>query len=179
MLTGLAVAATIALAWTAPRRVVLAGALPAAAAVCYFVLVRLHLVGPAVIQLASLAGLVALIPHTSRPSRRWLWLLGVGMATAVLPALQMYVDISYLVASGTLVLAIGVISIVWIGIDARLALAFLTYFTLTMLQSATVYFSFGAGLSLLIPMFIVAAVAAPAIWLLRRQSAGGTTTGLT
>ncbi len=29
-----------ALAWTAPRRVVLAGAVPAAAAVCYFVLVR-------------------------------------------------------------------------------------------------------------------------------------------
>ena len=88
VLTGLAVAATVVLAWTAPRRVVLAGALPAAAAVCYFVLVRAHLTGPAVIQLASLAGLVALIPRTARPSRRWLWLLGVVMATALLPDLQ-------------------------------------------------------------------------------------------
>lgn len=177
VLTGLAVAATIALAWIAPRRVVLVGALPAAAAVCYFMLARLHLIGPAVIQLASLAGLVAVIPHTARPARRWLWLLGLVTAPALLPALPIHLGTTQGRASDTLVLAIGVASIVWIGIDARLALALLTYFTLMWLQSAADIIAFGLGLSWLFPLFIVAAIAALAVWLLRRQSARTKTVG--
>ena len=177
VLTGLAIAATIALAWTAPRRVVLAGAVPAAAAVCYFVLVRLHLIGPAVIQLASLAGLVAVIPHTAGPSRRWLWLLGLVTVPALLPALPTYLGSIEGRASDMLVLAIGVGSIAWIGIDARLALALLTYFTLMWLQATAESIAFGLSLSWLFPLFIVAAVAALAVWLLRRQSARTKTAG--
>jgi len=177
VLTGLAVAATIVLAWTAPRRIALAVALPAAAAVCYFVLLRAHVTGPAIIQLASLAGLLALIPTTARPSRRWLWLLGVVMATALLPDLQTFFGTFQALLTTTLelVLAIGVISIIWIGVDARLALAFITYFALTELAVAAESIILGYGLSwllsLLIPLLIVAAVAAAGIWLLRRQSA--------
>ena len=183
VLTGLAVAATIALAWTAPRRVALAGALPAAAAVCYFVLVRAHITGPAIIQLASLAGLLALVPRTARPSRRWLWLLVAVMATAPLPDLQTYVGTFQPLPTTTLelVLAIGVISIICIGIDARLALAFVTYFVLTGLELAANSIILGLGLSwlfsLLLPLLIVAAVAALAVWLLRRQSAKTKTVG--
>ena len=172
---GLPVAATVVLAWTAPRLVVLAGAVPAAAAVCYFMVMQTDLIGTGVIQLASLAGLVALRPRTARPSRRWWWLLGLlGAATALPPLMYMY---PYL-TSNTLILAIGVISIAWIGIDARLPLAVMIYFTLTMLQFAAESIV-GPGLSWLLPLFIFVAVAASAVWLLRRQSAGGMRTGPT
>jgi hypothetical protein len=170
VLTALPIAATVVLAWTAPRLVVLAGALPAAAAVCYFVLVRAQLPGPAVIQLVALAGLVALIPRTTRPSRRWLWLLGAIAAAALLLALG--ASYGYLGYFGRpILLGIAVVSIVWIGIDARLTLAFVTYFTLTMMQLEVVPFAISPGLSWLFPLLIAAAIAAPAIWLLRRQSA--------
>jgi hypothetical protein len=171
VLTGLAVAAAIVLAWTRSRRVALVGAVPAVAAICYFVLLNRNFAGPAVIQVAALAGLVALIPRTARPSRQWLWLFGVVAATAVLPALQGYLGTFGLVTSSTLVLAIGLISLAWIGIDARLAVAFLSYFMLTVLQLAALSIVIGPGFAWLLPPCIVAAVAAPAIWLLRRQSA--------
>jgi hypothetical protein len=175
VLIGLPVAATVVLAWTAPRSVVLAGALPAAGAICYFMLVRTHFphyvaaafIGPAVTQLASLAGLVVLRPRTARPSSRWLWLVGVVGATALPPSLYPYLT------SSTLIGAIGVISIAWIGIDARLPLAFMTYFTLTMLQLAAVGIV-GPGL---LPLCIFVAIAALAVWLLRRQSARTKTAG--
>jgi hypothetical protein len=171
VLTALAVAAAVVLAWTGSRRVALAGALAAVAAICYFVLLQRNFAGPAVIQLASLAGLVALIPRTARPSRKWLWLFGVVAATAVLPALPEHLGTFDRVTPGTLVLAIGVISLAWIGIDARLALAFLTYFMLLMLETEAISIVVGPGLGWLLPLPIVAVIAAPAIWLLRRQSA--------
>jgi len=172
VLTALPIAATVVLAWTAPRLVVLAGALPAAAAVCYFVLARAQLVGPAVIQVAALAGLVALIPRTTRPSRRWLWVVGAIAAAAVLlPALGAgYGYLGYF--ERLTLLAMAVVSIVWIGIDARLTLVVVTYFTLTMMPLEVIGpFAIGPGLAWLFPLLIVVAIAAPALWLLRRQSA--------
>ena len=74
-------------------------------------------------------------------------------------------------------LVIGVASIVWIGIDARLALAFLTYLMLTVMQSAAGSIVMAASLFWLFPLLIVAAIAAPALWLLRRQSAHGMAAG--
>jgi hypothetical protein len=170
VLTAVPIAATVVLAWTAPRLVVLAGALPAAAAVCYFVLVRGQLLGPAVFQLAALVGLVALTPRTTRPSRRWLWLLGAITAAVLLPALGTgYGYLGYF--ERLTLLAIAVVSFVWIGIDARLTLAVVTYFTLTVMQLEILPFALGPGLSWLFPLLIAAAIAVLALWLLRRQSA--------
>jgi hypothetical protein len=172
LLVGLPLAAALVLAWTAPRIVVLAGALPAAVAVGYFVLVRTHLIGPAVVQLASLAGLVALISRTARPSRRWLWLVGVVVAPAVLPFPHTYLGYFERLYSGALVLAIFVISILWAVIDARLIVAIITYLALTVVQSDLAIVTHGFGIySQIPPLLIVAAVAALAVWLLRRQSA--------
>ena len=176
LLVGLPLAAALVLAWTAPRFVVLAGALPAAVAVCYLVLVRTHLIGPAIVQLASLAGLVALIPRTVRPSRRWLWLVGVVVAPAVLPFPHTYLGYLERLYSGGLVLAIFVISILWAVIDARLIVAIITYLTLTVVQSDLAIVTHGFGIySQIPPLLVVAAVAALAVWLLRRQSAGRVT----
>jgi hypothetical protein len=171
VLTALPVAATVVLALTVPRAVVLAGALPAAAAVCYFVLVRAHLVGPAVIQLASLAALLALIPRTTRPSRRWLWLL---LVTALLPALGAAWYLGDFDRFLRLPL-LAIVSIVWIGIDARLALAVMTYLILTVTQWEAGTIVSGPGFSWLFPLLIAAAIAVLALWLLRRQSASTVT----
>ncbi len=172
LLVGLPLAAALVLAWTAPRIVVLAGTLPAAVAVGYFVLVRTHLIGPAVVQLAALAGLVALISRTARPSRRWLWLVGVVVVPAVLPFPHTYLGYFERLYSGALVLAIFVISILWAVIDARLIVAIITYLTLTVVQSDLAIVTQGFGIySQIPPLLIVSAVAALAVWLLRRQSA--------
>ncbi len=185
-LTGLLIAATVALAWTAPRVIAVSGALAAAAAVLYFAIVRAHLVGPGVTQIACLAGLVALVSRTGRPSRRWLWLVGVVAAVVLLSAIGPVSDFlsSFIgLAPGAVVLGIELGSILWIGVDARPAVAFITYFVVMLAQS-----DFGvmlaqssggnignaAFLSAQIPLLLISgAIGALAVWLLRRQSARG------
>lgn len=70
-------AGTVVLAWVSRRRIlVLAGAVPAAAAVCYAGPWRPWLIGGIVTLLICLAALTVLAGGTERPSRRWLWLIG-------------------------------------------------------------------------------------------------------
>jgi hypothetical protein len=71
-----------------------------------------------------------------------------------------------------LLLLVAVVTIVWMGIDARLAIAVLTCLLLIALQSQLTNITDGGGAWMSIPLVLsFAAVAAPAIWLLRRQSA--------
>jgi hypothetical protein len=175
-LAGLFIAATVVLAWTAPRPVVLASAVPAAAAVSvFYVAVAPMLVAPAVTQAVCLAALVALVPHAARPSRRWLWLMGAVAAMAVLPNVTRgYLDWGFylLLSPPGLVLAVGIVGLVWIGIDARLAVAVMTCIVVTLVQTVTAGIGHGVGFpaQLMLPLIVAAAIAAPAIWLLRRQS---------
>jgi hypothetical protein len=175
-LAGLFVAATVVLAWTAPRTVVLASAVPAAAAVSVFdFAIARHLIAPAVTQAMCLAALVALVPRTARPSRRWLWLMGAVVAMAVIPSLPLgywYWGFSPLLTPQALVLAIGIVGIAWIGIDARLAVAVMTCIVVTLVQTGAAIYGAGAGFpAQLVLLLIFAAIATPAVWLLRRQSA--------
>jgi hypothetical protein len=175
-LAGLFIAATVVLAWTAPRLVVLVSAVLAAAAVSWFdfAIGQTHLSAPAVTQTMCLAALVALVPRTPRPSRRWLWLMGSVAAMAVLPSVPLgywYWSFSPLLTPQALVLATGIVGIAWIGIDARLAVAVMTCIVVTLLESRAVIYGNGAGFPAQLGLLLIfAAVEVPAIWLLRRQS---------
>jgi hypothetical protein len=174
-LTGLLIATTVLLAWITPRFIALTGALAAAAAVSYFALARGHLVGPAVIQLVCLAGLVALIPRTERPSRRWLWLVGLIAALVLLASVapgSAVLASFFRLAPGAVVLAIVLATVAWIAVDARPAIAFITYFVLSLVQSGTANIRIAGYFAAQLPLLLItAAIAALAVWLLRRQSA--------
>jgi hypothetical protein len=175
-LTGLLIATAILLAWTTPRFVALTGALAAAAAVSYLALARGHLVEPAVMQLVCLAGLVALIPRTGRPSRRWLWLAGLIAALALLEWVapgSAHLASFFRTAPAEVMLAVVLGSVLWIAVDARPTIAFITYFVLSLAQSgaANIRIAGYIAAQLLPLLLITAAIAALAAWLLRRQSA--------
>jgi hypothetical protein len=174
-LTGLLIAAAVLLAWTTPRVLALTGALTAAAAVSYFALARGHVVGPAVIQIACLAGLAALIPPTGRPSRRWLRLIGVIAALVLLASVapgSARLASFFRLAPGAVVLVVVLATVLWIAVDARPAIAFITYFVLSVAQSGTDNLRIAGYLTSQVPLLLItAAIAALAVWLLRRQSA--------
>jgi hypothetical protein len=178
------IAATVLLAWIAPRVIVRASGLAAGAAlsVSYFVSGQ-DLSGPFVTPALSLALLVALVPRAGHPSPKWLWLISAFPAATVLDIVGQLRDGQFLLVNlGGLTravvfagLAIGVVSIALIGIDARLAVAMTTSLTLSVAQWAESVAMDGSGWpgwSAPLPyLCIFAAVAATAIWMVRRQSA--------
>jgi hypothetical protein len=153
----------LVLTWLSRRRaIVLAGALPAAAAI--------GLVGPwgsfvsgfAVTELACLAVLIALA-GAQRPDRRWLWPIALIVVVEVLPGmpLQQLVLIS-------LVLLFLAVSIAWLAIDARPAIAMVSFLLMEYLPGTIGNFAMPATWP---ELGICVVVAAPALWLLHRQSA--------
>jgi hypothetical protein len=103
-------------------------------------------------------------------------LVGVVAALVLLsaPPASEYFGFFFRVVPGALVLAIGLGSILWIGVDARPAVAFITYFVLGVLQSDAGNIGSAAFLAAQVPLLLIAgALAALAFWLLRRQSARG------
>ena len=159
----------MALAWVSGRRVVvLAGALPAAAATCYAGPWWSYIAGSAVVRLVCLAALVALAGRTHRPSWRWLWLVGLLAIAPLVAAVAWPYGVLVL---AMLLLALSIVSIAWMAIDARLAIA-MAMFLLAIQLTVTVD-AVGVGgfeLSMLFAL-IVAAITALAVWRLRRQSA--------
>ncbi len=159
--------ATVLLTWITPRAIAATSAL--AAAVAVYVVGQHNQLLPFVPLLVSLASLVLLAPRQGRPPRKWLWLIGAFAAAVlwfvVVPqyGLPEPIDVVRVVP----VLAFGVVSIAWIAIDARLAVAVAT-FCLTL--SAELWEGF-SWFSLLPFLLIIAAVGTLAAWLLRRQSA--------
>jgi hypothetical protein len=152
---------------TSRRAMVLAAALPAAAVACYAgpwgasasVGIGTHLV--------CLAGLVALAGG-KRPLRRWL--VPVGLLAA-LPAVSLIQPAFGFLLYAPLLFSIAGISIMWIVIDARPAIAMLVFFLALWLPFAVVNLVQGFGLLAVPELVIATVVGVPAVWLLRRQSA--------
>jgi hypothetical protein len=162
---------TMALAWRSRRRlIVLVGTLPAAAAIIYAGPWQGLAVGFSVVRLACLAVLVALAGYAERPGWRWCWPLGL-LAIAPLPLAAVTGRFAgvYLVA---LALAVGVLSIAGIVIDARPAIAMAAFLAAIQLPITIGFLSMGAGFQLAtVYLLVVMAVLAVAVWRLRRQSA--------
>jgi hypothetical protein len=177
LLTG----ATVVLAWIAPRAIVLAVALAAAASVVYFGLAVGGfdaLLGTRLLEVLALAGLVALGPRADHPSLHWLWLPGLIAVSA--PLVEMGVGYGWFSYSWQRwwwelpLLAVMACGIVWVAVDARLMIAVVTLAAFIALQLPVADISAGvpgAVAGSLPYLLVVAAIAAPVVWLLRRQSA--------
>jgi len=160
----------IAVIWLSRRRlIVLAAALPAVAATCYAGPWQGIVIGSTVGRLASLAALVALAGYAERPGWRWFWPLGL-LAIAPLPlAIIGWLAGVYLVVP---LLALGILSIAWIVIDARPAIAMAVFLLAIQLPVTIGLLAAGAGFQLsTLFALIVIAMTAVAVWRLRRQSA--------
>ena len=121
LLASVLILVTVPLAWLSGRRiVVLAGALPAAAALCAAGLWHPVTLGDVVAQLVSVGVLVALSENREPPSRRWLVPIGllalVPLVLGIEPQVGLYVF-------ETLELTVAAAAIVWAVIDARPAIA--------------------------------------------------------
>jgi hypothetical protein len=158
---------TVALVWLSGRRiVVLCGALPAAAAISYTGPWSSVVSATFIAYLGCLAAMVALASGRCRPGWRWLWPVGLAAAVPLVPALA---DVAPLTAQ---LLALGAVSIAWMAIDARPALAIWVFFMAEMLPIVIDNVLSGAGvLDLVLFLAFAAVIAAPVVWLLRRQSA--------
>jgi hypothetical protein len=173
--TALLAGATVVLAWIAPRVGLLAGAL-ASAAVVAFAVANHDALEPHLVQVLAVAGLAALAPRAGRPPRRWLWLPGVVVISALTELATGYGWLAYSWRfSGELtLLAVAAAGILWIAIDARLMIAVLTFVGLIAAQMAVAEIRFGAGAAIL-PMLpfltVIGALILATGWLLRRQSA--------
>jgi hypothetical protein len=158
---------TIALVWLSGRRgIVLCGALPTVAAISY--------AGPwggaagtiTITYLACLAATVVLASGNCRPGWRWFWPVAFAAAVPWLPALV------WSVFSVSVLLTVAAVVIAWMAVDARPALAICVLFMAATLPSAIDSVVSGASVFDLWPLLAIAAViAAPAVWLLHRQSA--------
>jgi hypothetical protein len=169
--------ATIVLAWTAPRRIVVAAALAGSAAVVSIGLATSGLLGTPFLQALALGGLAALAPRAGHPSLRWLWLPGIfAVSWALLQLGVSYAWFGYtwgLFTPGLLLLVVVAGGVAWVAVDARLIVAVLTYLAVAALQIPVAeVVPDGFGVFAALPAFgVVIAILAPAVWLLRRQSA--------
>ncbi len=162
MALGLLIVAAVLPVWLAPRLVAALSAL--GAAVPIYLVARIQAPFWMLISLmVSVAAIVLLVPRSARPPRAWLWLIG---SAAVAVQASVYYSGGWLVFAP--LIALGVVSVAWIAIDARLAIA-VTTLVLTFEVLRTVPF-FNAALLLPFVLVIVAITALP-VWLLRRQSA--------
>jgi len=169
---------TLVLAWLSRRRaIVLAGALPAAAALAAVDGGRSDSAsfGSSVMELACLAVLIA-VAGKERPGRGWLWLIGpialAGLLTAwALPATGLATLMGALVLC--LLVTLAVVSLALVAIDARPAIAMAVFLLGIWLAAAIGNLGMGAAaIETGLPYLgVCAAVAAAAVWRLRRQSA--------
>jgi hypothetical protein len=168
LLAAALIAATVVLAWVSSRRTIVLVSVAAAALVLAW-----HWpsggVGVAVAELACLAVLLTLA-RRERLDRRWLWLVG----PIALAGLLLYTDTDAIGAFALcLLVALAVVSLALVAIDARAAIA-MAVFLLGLWMSAAIGnlgMGFAAFLTELPFLGICAALAAAAIWRLRRQSA--------
>ena len=169
-LVGASLVATVLLTWITRPAIAAISALAAAVAVYFLDRGPGYPPWPFMPVFVSLAVIVLLAPRQSRPSPKWLWLIG-AFAVAVLWSTMDPLYGGFQVLRVAPVFAFGVASIAWIAVDARLAVAVAT-FCLTLYAYEALSFDSG-----LLPfLLIIAGVGALAAWLLRRQSARGTMT---
>ena len=175
----------IALVWMSRRRVVvLVGALPAAAAICYAGIADGppgggFPAGPTVAGLVCLAAVVALAGYPERPGGRWFWPIGLLASASLVPIWPQLPYVIWLVGAvnlvGLLLLALVPLSIVWIVIDARPAIAMGVCLAAIQLPATIGLLTTGAVSQVALwALLVVAAITAMAVWRLRRQSAART-----
>ena len=171
VLVGVSLVATVLLTWITRPAIAAISALAAAVAVYFLDRGPGYPPWPFMPVFVSLAVIVLLAPRQSRPPRKWLWLIGAFAVAVLWATMDPLYGWGFQVLRVAPVFAFGVASIVWIAIDARLAVAVAT-FCLTLYAYEALSFDSG-----LLPfLLIIAGVGALAAWLLRRQSARGTTT---
>ncbi|MGH3305824.1 MAG: hypothetical protein ACRDOK_30035 [Streptosporangiaceae bacterium] len=119
-------------------------------------------------ELACLAALALLAGRDERPRPRWLWPVALVSAFPLVGYLVPEVWPFSLLA---LLEAMALISLLWVVIDARPAIAAAVFLLALFLQSGIVSLAVGdiqAG----VPLLVVSAVAPVAVWRLHRQAAG-------
>jgi hypothetical protein len=163
-LVGLAVALT----WLTGRRAVLVAAVLAAAVGVALAGSWRHLeFGWPVTELACLAAIALLAGRAERPGRRWLWPVAL---VVTLPAVASVTGGAGNLVFGALVVA-GILSVLWVVIDARPAIAMAVFLLALWLPSGIDHLAKGAGIAPSVPLLaIVTVVAALGVWRLHRQS---------
>jgi hypothetical protein len=152
-------AVTVVLAWVSRRRVlVLAGAVPAAAAVCYAGPWRTWLIGGTITLLICLAALTVLAGGTERPSRRWLWLIGAVAAVQFLPSVG---PAYWPEAHFSLLVAVAGACIVWAAFDARPAITLALAFLLSQLPTVVDVVRLGGVIGPQVPLLAVLCASSP------------------
>jgi len=162
------IVATLVLTWLSRRRaIVLAGALPAVAALAVVGPWWPSTFGSVVTELACLA-LLTVLAGRERPDRRWLWLIG----PIVLARLLIATGLTSLGVIAVLCLlpAVAIVSLALLVIDARPAIAIVVCLLAVSLPLALDNFATGVFSDLPLLGFC-AVIAAVAVWRLRRQSA--------
>jgi len=119
-------------------------------------------------ELASLAALALLAGGKERPGSRWLLLVALAAGVPLAAYLVAGVwPLSFL----ALLEGIAVLSLLWVVIDARPAIAMAVFLLANLLPSGILSLTAGPDIGADLPLLIVIAVAAVAVWQLRRQSA--------
>jgi hypothetical protein len=162
-LVGVAVAA----AWVSRRKMlVLIAATAASAALVLATTWQQGSVVFSVPELACLASLALLARSAERPGRRWLWpvalIAGWPLAQILVPGIW---------ALSTLVVVLPALSLLWVVIDARPAVAAAVFVLALWLPVGIASVTAGPNIAAAIPILTVSAVAGVAVWLLHRQSA--------
>jgi hypothetical protein len=181
LIAGLLMAAVVALTWLARRPVVIgAAALAAAAATGYvgFPSVAQQAAGRGgltsafvITELVCLAAVVALTLRIERRSPGWLWLISAVVATLLLPGYLQYITYLWLYIAPGMELCVVVVALAWVAIDARPLVAVATYFLLSLVPPMLAELSWGVNNWFFNPALLIAlAIAALAVWRLRRQS---------
>jgi hypothetical protein len=156
-------------AWIGSRRLLVMIAVIAASVALVLAAVWQHgSVVWSVPELACLAAVALLADRTERPGRRWFLLVAVAAAVP----LQAYVvpgvwPLSFL----ALLEAMGAVSLLWVLVDARPAIATVVFLLAMLLPPGIGGLAAGPDIGAEVPLLIVMAVAAIAVWQLHRQSA--------
>jgi hypothetical protein len=154
-------------AWASSRRPILLAAAIATAVAGLLIGWWPSVFGWPLPELACLVVLALLAGREERPGRGWLWPVAL---VAVVPLMGDLLPGVWPISFLTVLGAIGVISLLWVVIDARPAVAasvFLVSVFLPMGLASFAFFNIGQAL----PLLIVIPLAAFAVWRLRRQSA--------
>jgi hypothetical protein len=174
LVVGASLVATLVLVWVTRRRgLVLAAAVPAAGILAFAGPWQQATLGAAITNLSALAALIALVGGR-RPSRRWLWPVGLVAVWRPLFGIRLpgVGSLPVAVLLIAVVLALAVAGLVWLMVDARPAIAMVVSLLCLSLPSTIDNLATGAGLSADLPLLLIcAAVCALAVWRLRRQSA--------
>lgn len=168
MLAGALILVAVVLAWVSSRRAVRLTAVTAAAT-------GVSVAGPwhyygwmfVSVGLACVAAMALFAGNGERPTRRWAWLVAVFGAA---PLLEWLLPGAWPTAFFALVEVMGVVSVLWVVIDPRPAIATAVFLLALWLPVGIVSLA-GRDLQSAVPLLIVSAVAPVTVWRLHRQSA--------